>query len=1182
MPKTSAANKTRLLNPWALLVVAGAVGGLLWFNFQDEKVFAPGSQEPDQVSLNYAQLLLAAHPSDDELRLRLVDQLVQLGEFAAARQHIDQWPDPAPIVQAYYGAQIDALTLPQGADSSAVLSRFDALDLSQLTVQQLRSLATTQLRLQAPARAAKTFAYLADHDMANRQQWLHEQAQWAIAGGDPAQAARVYVALEQSAPADQQPAYLEQAFNQYVAADQGKPAVALLIERLPRLGKDDSALLEQGFNMAIAQRQPAQAQRLFDHWRTLQPDSPALMAKEFELRLSFNDLPGAWAVGQQLAALHPEDAEVLRKVAQVGQWQGDKHGALDLWLKALRLDPTPQAREQAWQLALALEDYAQAVPLLTQISASRALSDTELDALVYAHESAGTQVEGQVWLDTYTGQYPQHRRAWLVRIASLENSRHYGSAAQAWGQMAEHLPLTPLERVQWANTYLHSDNAANAWKVLDIDTAGITERSFWRVRAAIAWTQDDSEHLREALERLLALDGRLEQGDYSALIGYYRERDPARALSLALDSWHQAPDEQSLALALQLALDQNNWVQLQTLLAQAGHTEGLKPQVLQVIARGALASHEGDAVAAALAYEQGLQQFPDSNLLRERLLWLYLDQGQLDRLKPLVTQWRDLAREDKLLQLPMASAHLALGNTRQALAWYRLYLRAQPGDWLVQAAYADALDSAGYQDSALRLRHRLLRGQGHERPAPERLPTWVRLIANTRSPAQAQRQAWIWQDGSPAMLQVWFDQLLASLDNPTQRADWVNRARSQGIRLDANEDLRQALQSQARAQLEPLLERRNLSAGQRAEILNRLGRPGEARQVSVAAVGSASSEQANADLRAQALQLQAARPQGGQAAWNSQDYGGLSFDSQRLQVAGDLGKEWYADLKYEQGRYDSDDLIDSVLGTERNLKLTLEHAVQNGAYGLSLDTSQRDDENRNGVGINRSWQVTPRDYLQVGLDWHREADESGLMRTFGQRDQLYALGRHALTPRDQLSWRLAQKRFSTRQGDNMGSGQAINVALSHTLEFASPNWSVRGGADYQRNQLSNRALDGIGSNQGGALDLSAFSTDPSGQVMADDLLEARYGQLYVGSTWRRGTPGALNRSTPQYSWLIDTLAGWQWEDQTFNYGVTGGIGFGLFGNDELAIKLGYQSAPQGSDGKAGGVLNIGYSMPFGH
>lgn len=185
---------------------------------------------------------------------------------------------------------------------------------------------------------------------------------------------------------------------------------------------------------------------------------------------------------------------------------------------------------------------------------------------------------------------------------------------------------------------------------------------------------------------------------------------------------------------------------------------------------------------------------------------------------------------------------------------------------------------------------------------------------------------------------------------------------------------------------------------------------------------------------------------------------------------------------------------------------------------------------------------------------------------------------------------MAQRSFSTRAGDSLGTGQALKLELDHTLEFAGPNWTVRSGVDYQKNSVKDRNLDYLSSRNGGAIKITPQSIDPDTglpdpldvqTVTAADLLQSRYGQLYVGTTWRRGIPGALVRTKPQYTWLVDMMAGWQWTDQTFNYGINTGVGFEVLGDDELALTFGYQSAPQGGDGKSGGTLGMSYGVRFG-
>ena len=170
-----------------------------------------------------------------------------------------------------------------------------------------------------------------------------------------------------------------------------------------------------------------------------------------------------------------------------------------------------------------------------------------------------------------------------------------------------------------------------------------------------------------------------------------------------------------------------------------------------------------------------------------------------------------------------------------------------------------------------------------------------------------------------------------------------------------------------------------------------------------------------------------------------------------------------------------------------------------------------------------------------------------------------------------MSWSLAHNRFPPARATTSATARRCPWS-GPTLFFDGPAWQLRGGIDYQRNRLENRLPDDLLAAHGGALTLDG--------ARSRDLLQDRYGQVYLGSTWRRGFPGALNRSRPQYTWIVDTWPAGSGQKE-FNYGIDLGIGIELLGDDELAFTFGYQSAPQGGGGDAGGTLGVTYSTRFG-
>ncbi len=132
-------------------------------------------------------------------------------------------------------------------------------------------------------------------------------------------------------------------------------------------------------------------------------------------------------------------------------------------------------------------------------------------------------------------------------------------------------------------------------------------------------------------------------------------------------------------------------------------------------------------------------------------------------------------------------------------------------------------------------------------------------------------------------------------------------------------------------------------------------------------------------------------------------------------------------------------------------------------------------------------------------------------------DSVSLAGRHNLTPRDQLSWRAAHNRYSSRDGDALGSGFAFNLELSHMIFFEGPTWQVRSGITYQQNSARStlpasvtRYLQPLaGSGENGEVTVADLEA-----LGGTQLLQDRYGQLYVGSSWRRGIPGSLTAPIP--------------------------------------------------------------------
>jgi len=1184
MRYSPAAESASLFRPWALLLAGVVVVAMLFMTYQNKDAFLPQKGEVDEVSVNYAELLLNADPGDVTLRAELVDMLIQLGDLDRAAKYLQGWSGANMPLKHFYELVLN-LTRATVNDDPVVMSSAQAslavFDTSDLSVSQQRQLAELALAVGMPQIAAKLYATLADAIPAEREELLLASARWYLAAGDQHSAGIIYqrLAAHSDSP-EQRRDYAKLAYDTMVAGGESEQASIYLLDQLAQGAM--AAPLTDWWSRSVIVAQGALRHDLADQlsasWLQHEPDNIAALQQRFDLQLAGGDTQGAWRTGQHLLDTAPASARALKQMALLAQWTGRPQIALDYWIAYLGMQPDMEARERAWRLAFSLFDYNRGIDLLSGVTATRQLTEEELEALVYAQEARGTPEQSERWLRRYLERAPAHRMAWVKLIQNLQNTLQLDAEAQVWKDFSKHHTLTTADRVSWAEVLWNSYQPEQAWQVLNEGTLEVSEAGFWRLRAALAWELEKDDELQASYEAMLNKGLELNFSEEGQLITLYGQKQPTKALELLIASWERTGDPRRLIDAIQLAEQLQQWQQLSLLVKDAEQQPGLAARLPVILAQGLLAERRGERQLAERYYVQGLKANPTSTTLRERLLWLYFDSNNTGKLAERLRHWEPGAQNVRSLWLVMAAANQLLGRQSQALQWYHRYLQATPNDLLVRAAYADALESSGRHADALALRTAVLKQlmkQPDALASDESRLLWLRLVAVSDSPDAAVQQARRWQDGSSTLLQSWFNAQLSHLDSLNQEAqkdDWLAWGRSRGLTTDRYNLIQSAFRDYDRDVLTALLEEGGLDSAQQVEALSQLGDKGRALSVALSELGDEQPLAVRQQLWRQALELTEQHPQGLRVQLSREDFGGLQLDGPQFSAASYLGNDWYSRLDLGAVKYDSPLLADSTLGQERNASLRLERQLRNGDAALVFDGSARKDDNRTGLGVERRWNLGS-DQFAAGLDWQRQSSETGLMRALGQQDGVWLNGSHSISARDQISWSLAQRRYETRSNLAIGAGQQASLEFSQIQFFEGPTWVLRSGLELQRNQLKGTAFDDLLVSNGGPVNQD--------ELNADQLLPERVGRFYVGSQWRRGLPGALNRTRGQYTWLLDTSTGWDWEEQSMTYAINAGLGVELLGDDELSLTGGYQSAPIGGDGDSGGNVNLSYSVRFG-
>ena len=105
------------------------------------------------MAISYTELLIKAHPEDDQLRLRLIDQLIQVGDFKRAREYLEQLQGRLLAITPFYVVMLDILRAqadPNGiseAQRAQLIEKLRALNIADLDNSMLERTARYALEI---------------------------------------------------------------------------------------------------------------------------------------------------------------------------------------------------------------------------------------------------------------------------------------------------------------------------------------------------------------------------------------------------------------------------------------------------------------------------------------------------------------------------------------------------------------------------------------------------------------------------------------------------------------------------------------------------------------------------------------------------------------------------------------------------------------------------------------------------------------------------------------------------------------------------------------------------------------------------------------------------------------------------------------------------------------------------
>lgn len=1187
------------------LAVLGATGLLYGDRKQIEEILA--TEQTDAISISYLTQLMQIHPDDWGIRYQLAMQLYTTGQYELGWSYLTevraterslvseiQWRVLSIKIASSlsFFSESSLAERKQWRDKALSLIEFDRWN--EAPVTSVYSIAQLANDIGAHTKAIELYTILSTIDIGHADQWWSEAAAIALSQNKPSAAGNYYLMASGAAEKnDGQYQYLQQAIEAFLFAEAYDDALAAGIAQT-RLAPKDAATLIQTVELALNIGQIATAIRYLEQALAANTNTQQLeQLHRYSLNSEATDL--ALIAMERLHRQRPERVDYRRSLATLYEWQQQPEQALDHWLWISERTGEPVATVKARALAIGLFHSERLMALLEHIASERALNTTELHELVETLENLGRPQRAEQFLRGYL-QTHDDPLAWRKLAKNLQDQQQYHDAIVVWRHFEQHYPLTQHDLFEHAYALQMTDQNTELLALLlryqdRLHSLAVSEvprfasqiefeQNYWLLLANTSWLVEDIPVLITALEQAIALDpeNRTHYDRYLSL-GNLISVEQRLLVAQQAFKWFQQPDYG--ILLLEILMSRGDWHNVEVILSQLGQLPDINNECRFFYYQAQLAERRGNPREADNAFQQSIACSGQDEYLLAAYLYFLMNRDQPTMLRHWLEQWQAVATLTPTLWPVYAQAWSALGDTQQGQYWYQKAIEQQPGNLLLQMAYGDFLDFSGHSKSAWELRRQVL-AQLSQHSLTALLPDDALrpylLPVHTQFYGLAKSNEWLVrayhndrQQPQQASAARWLPSIILGLIEASDlHASDAWRRLGESLKVDFDATLLVSLALHDRERLYALYPQ-TPGGPLRTQALIAMGQPGHGLDYALGRLGQDQNPQWQNELLRQSTRLSSDSPSGVRLVLpystdDSSDSRGLEYTIARQQ------DEWHLQLNGQISRLNDNKLLFQAEPDARQ-----SHGLQ-GTYFTRdgyLQATAYLTESDSRVTAGAQW----RQYHQwdshfsgsYALSYRTPAQQTRLQQALLNRSGLNLMAQYQLTPRNAISAAVNYDHFTDIYDDKfISKGLSGQGALSYQLLADYPQWNIRTGIDWQ----SYQAAEHLGPRL-------AASTLPG--ITPADLIDNRYLRYYISNRWQRGDVGALNTSAPTPQWFVELNVGYQFQpESTYEYSLTAGVGWRLFGDDELAVTTGYSRNTLQSLNGGDYQLQLSYQYRFGH
>ena len=1139
-----------------------------WFVYPRSLFFERSEgQQVSQLSLSYLKVLLSKSPKNNSVRLRLADQQLRFYQQDKAWQTIEPLVVTDNKAAHYLGLKIRFQQLVNAnlvADKGHFMHQSVVLLLSQALSSNFADIhvANIAAALGEHIQAAELYERLAQQNNHNIE-LLESAALQYLAGQEPKLAANVYYTIYKHSPSI---GSLYQWASATLSDKVNKSQLQWYLSEIPK--QPNMKYWQLAGQLALAASSPL-------HYVNAQEKIYALSATKAHrdqlvtAYMGQGQLTKALPLVKQQLSENSDDPAIHRKIRDLYLWIGMPN----LYLKEVRwlVQHSPRADEieQAAPLAIGQFRFTEATWLYENLSKFRILSSAELTNWFESHYQAGTPEKGAAALRKYMDNYGPNAQlvALLARVAN--DLGDYQQLLRDWTDYGRHFQLPPSIYQLYSGANWQQGDFSQALKVLN--RVPIDDRSieYWKLYGDLAWLGDQAEVAIEAYQQHLALDSQAEGQTIARLEVLLARYRPEDYFNLLLEHFKQHGIPRYLLLASDILIERGDVEQLDTLL-KIGEEKGTFDQlpILRTY-QSWLFQKQGKQLASLNSLQKGYAALPHNQDIQLALLWGLLAHGDEQALHQLVNNLAHTVVNQSAFWQPMALSYERLKMRKKAIPWYQKVLHDQPENYEIMFNYAEALKATGYISKSYQLKQHLMAKLSNHISEFGKVPAFLQLVLWNQFDgiSASLRQEILYEPGNENLLLSY----LVQANQLHAAQSHYKRYRESRVNIHDSISLRLALARRDKAQIERLLATGlNLPPADRVSALIMLNRDREAIRWAEENLSAALTNDEQSQLTRRLVSIKPKYPHyvnlrlNNSTAYQQQDiklsYGMPFGDSQHWKTA--IVSENYDDIVLPSGT--------KLALTGQTKQISWINHWQwkenNDDFTLTTDLAWGDGWRRDGLAL--SWQRSWLESLSTKAYWqiNQATKASQLAAALAQSDELGLSVNWQVTTRESVALDLKTVDYDSHFGDSIGKGTNITLTLTERLFRNDPAWQVYMGWQWQRNDLAEGTLVGVA------------QTYNEANVSSSDFLTPIYGRFSVGSRVYRGQPGEVGRASTSPRFFVDANIGYEYFTERIDYGLSSGVGWRIFGADELSVSMQYQSSnlQQNSDFK----VTLNYQFHF--